>query len=139
MRGVNIELERSVLNRGREWIKLIAEECFLFFSVCSQRFPNQSSTTYPNHPLETSIATLALPTSPSSPLPTLMAKSSHMTHSGRLFAQQLVNSRYSRHFCLIDHINQGSWYRVDTCLASCFVGFLLTWQKPVVLQRKNLG
>lgn len=70
-------------------------------------------------------------------LPTPMAKFHHMIHSGRHFAQCLVNSRYSRHLCLLDHMNQGNCYRVGTCLASCFTGFLLTWQRSLALQEAN--
>jgi hypothetical protein len=34
-------------------------------------------------------------------------------------------------------MNQGSFYGVDTCLASCFVGFLLTSKKSVALKGRE--
>lgn len=141
IREVNVEMERQVFKeRKRIWIKVTAEKWTLsLLQLLLTDIRINPLPPHPNHSLYTSISALALPTPPPSLLPSLMAKSHHMIHLGRLFAQCLVNSRYSRHLCLLDHTNQGSCYRVDTCLASCLVGFLLIWQKCVALQRKNLG
>lgn len=123
---------RKEENELKWWLK---NEYFLYLSSYLQRYLIQSSTT------TSQLLTLKKHCYLSPPHITLITASpidgkdpSHDSFKWT-FCPLPDKHQIIRHLCLLDHMNRKSCYRVDTCLASCFVGFLLTWQRRDLSQK----
>lgn len=128
-RDKNVNLPRNCLNKESElriWIKAMEDEWkFSSFQLALTEILNLSKHPPPSpmiHHHHWVISSLSAPW--------LLSQFNWAS------SQCLVNSRYS---CNLLLLLQRSCYRVDAWLASCFVGFLLTWQKFNAFKRSYLG